>query len=388
MRDFLIDAGRPACPSSILSPSRSHTWEIRYTKQGSAPFVRPTQTRVHRLLPLRSRGASVACQAVTRETCGPKGVETVNDLDRMLERWTGAGLITPDQAQAIRAAENRDGGDSRAIPALAEVIAYVGAIFVLSAGAFIASRIWSDLAAEEQLGLLGLATGVLWAGGWWMRGGHSPVRHRLVTVLWFLSAGGMGWLADVAASDLWDLENGYALIIGLALTLYGGLLYLYRRTSLQQIAVAGGVVFLCGGISDIAGGDDWFGLLLWAAGVAWIALARIGLLTPARTGFALGAIGALAGPEVVVINFFESRDGWGLALGMISAAALLYLSVSFAEMVLLVCGTVGLFVFLLQIIEEYLADGLGGPLALLVAGIALLLVALMTVRLKDRVKHE
>ncbi|MDQ3661866.1 MAG: DUF2157 domain-containing protein [Actinomycetota bacterium] len=311
----------------------------------------------------------------------------MNDLDRMLERWTGAGLLTSEQARAIRAAENRSGRASPAIPALAEVIAYVGAILILSAGAFIASRIWSDLAVGAQLGILALTTGVLWAGGWWMRNDHNPVRHRLVTVLWFLSAGGMGWLADVAASELWDLENGYALIIGLTLSLYAGLLYLYRRTSLQQIAVAGGVVFLCGGLSDIAGGDDWFGLLLWAAGAGWIALTRAGVLTPRRTGFALSAAGVLAGSEaVVIVNFFESPDRWGLALGLISSAALLYLSVSFAAMVLLGFGIAGLFLFLLQIIEEYLGDGLGGPLALLIAGIALLLIAILTVRLKERVK--
>ncbi len=310
----------------------------------------------------------------------------MNDLDRMLERWRDAGLITADQAQAIRAAEKRDGGASRAIPALAEVIAYVGAILALSAVAFIASRIWSDLAVGEQLGLLALATGVLWAGGWWMRGGRNSVRHRLVTVLWFLSAGGMGWLADVAATDLWDLEDGYALIIGLALSLYAGLLYLYRRTSLQQIAVAGGVGFLCGGLSDVAGGDSWFGLILWVAGVGWIALTRAGVLAPSRTGFALGAVGALTGSEAVVFEFFESPNGWGLALGLISTAALLYLSVLFAETVLLGLGAAGLFIFLVQIIGEYLADGLGAPLALFVAGIALLLVALVAVRLKDRAK--
>ncbi|CAN5430020.1 hypothetical protein BH18ACT16_BH18ACT16_12510 [soil metagenome] len=310
----------------------------------------------------------------------------MNDLDRMLERWTGAGLITADQAQTIRAAEKRNGRASRGTPALAEVIAYVGAIFALSAVAFIASQMWSDLGAGEQLGLLALATGILWAGGWWMRGSRNPVRHRLVTVLWFLSAGGMGWLADVAATNLWDLENGYALIIGLALSLYAGLLYLYRRTSLQQIAVAGGVGFLCGGLSDVVGGDSWFGLILWVAGVGWIALTRVGVLTPGRTGFVLGAIGVLTGSEAVVFEFFESPNGWGLALGLISAAALLYLSVSFAEMVLLGLGAAGLFIFLLQIIEEYLADGLGAPLALFVAGIALLLIALVAVRLKDRTR--
>jgi hypothetical protein len=310
----------------------------------------------------------------------------MNDLDRMLERWTDADLISSDQAHAIRAAETRAGFTSSGIPALAEVIAYVGAIFALSAVGFIASRIWSNLAVGEQLGLVALVTGLLWAGGWWLRGSNIPVRHRLVTVLWFLSAGGMAWFADIAATDLWDVEDGYALIIGLALSLYAGLLYLYRRTSLQQIAVAGGVGFLCGGLSDIAGGDSWFGWCLWIAGVAWIALTRIDKLTPGRTGFALGAVGALTGAQAVALQFFENPNGWGLALGLLSAAALLYLSVLFAEMVLLGLGAVGLFIFLVQIIGEYLADGLGAPLALLVAGTALLAVALVVVRLKDRTK--
>lgn len=74
----------------------------------------------------------------------------MNDLDRMLDRWTGAGLITGDQAPSDPGRREPRRRDSRAIPALAEVIAYVGAIFVLSAGAFIASRIWSDLAAENS----------------------------------------------------------------------------------------------------------------------------------------------------------------------------------------------------------------------------------------------
>lgn len=312
------------------------------------------------------------------------GRQPVNDLDRMLERWTDASLISADQARAIRAAESRDERPSRAIPVFAEVLAYIGAILAISAVVFIASQVWSDLASGAQLGLIALATGVLWAGGWWMREGNNPVRQRLVSVLWFLSVGGIGWLADVAATGLWDLGDGYGLIIGLALSLYGGLLYRYRRTSLQQIAVAGGVAFVCGGLSDLAGGDDWFGLLLWVSGVGWIGLTRVGVLTPPRTGFALGAVGVLGGAQAVAVEFFESPEGWGLALGLISAVALLYLSISFAETVLLGFGIVGLFLFLVQIVGEYLADSLGGPLALLVAGIVLLLVALLAVRLKDR----
>jgi hypothetical protein len=304
----------------------------------------------------------------------------------MLERWKRAGLITTDQARAIRAAEAREGDITRAIPLLAEVVAYVGAILALSAVVFIASRIWPNLHTGAQLGLLALATGLLAAGGWWMRGGLSPALRRLSSVLWFLSAAAMGWLADVLATRLLGLEDGYGLVIGTALLLYAGLLYRFRRSSLQQVAVAGGVVFACGGVSDFAGGDDWFGVLLWIAGAAWIALTRAGVLTPARTAFALGAAGLLAGSEAVVLEFLEAPDVWGLALGLTTSSALLYMSVSFGEMVLLGFGMGGLFVFSVQIIEEYLGDGLGGPLALFVSGIVLLVVALVTVRLRNRVR--
>jgi hypothetical protein len=99
-------------------------------------------------------------------------------------------------------------------------------------------------------------------------------------------------------------------------------------------------------------------------------------------------VGVLAGAEAIAINFFESPDAFGLILGLASAVVLLYLSVRLSEMVLFGFGTVGLFVFVLHFIGEYLADGLGGPAALLIAGIALLLVALVAVRLKDRAKPE
>jgi hypothetical protein len=308
----------------------------------------------------------------------------VDDLDRMLERWTGAGLITLEQARAIRSFEKRDPA-SRTVPSLAEVIAYAGAVCVLGAVAVIASRMWPSLTEMAQLALLTVATGLLWGGGWWARSDPNPVLQRLATFLWFLSAGGVGWVADVVATDLWDLENGYALLIGLSTSLYAGLLYLFRRTSLQQIALFCGVGFLCAGASDVAGGNDWFGLLLWVAGAVWIALTCVGILTPRRTAFVLGALGVLGGAEAVVIDFFETPEGWGLALGLISSAALLYLSVTLGQMVLLGFGTGGLFLFLVQLIGEYLAAGLGGPLTLLVAGVALLGIALVTVRLKDRV---
>ena len=204
----------------------------------------------------------------------------MDDLDLMLQRWTREGHISAAQADAIRAREARAGDPPRSVPIIAEAIAYVGAVFILSAATFVASQAWSDLGSQTRLAILTLATAALWAGGWWMREGREPMLRRLVSVLWFLSAGGLAWTADLVATDLIDIENGYALVIGVSLVLYSGILYLHRRSSLQQVALGFGALFTCAGLSDLAGGDDWFGPLLWLVGAGWIALTRLGRLTP------------------------------------------------------------------------------------------------------------
>ncbi|MDQ3618853.1 MAG: DUF2157 domain-containing protein [Actinomycetota bacterium] len=310
----------------------------------------------------------------------------MDDLERRLQRWLSAGLISESQADAIRASEEREANSSRSVPILAEVIAYIGAIFVLSAATFVASQVWTDLRSGAQLVVVVLATGVLWAGGWLLRTGRHPMTQRLVSVLWFLSAGGLAWTADLIATGLLDIEDGYGLVIGVPLSLYTGLLFVYRRTPLQQVALASSLGLICAGLSDLAGGDDLFGLLLWLVGVGWIVLTRAGRMTPLRTGYVLGAVGLLVGSQAVALKFLETTEAEGIVLGLISAGALLYLSVAFGEMVLLGFGIAGLFLFLAQAIGEYLGDGLGGPVALFVAGIILLMVALLSLRLKQRVE--
>jgi uncharacterized membrane protein len=308
-------------------------------------------------------------------------------LNEGLDRWTREGLITSEQARAIQAAEEERERTSftGSTPAVIEVIAYAGAICLLSGAYVIASRIWPRFSVIQQLLLLAIGTALLWAGGWWIRADPRPVFQRLATGLWFLSVGGVGWLAAAVSNHLLKANNSYSLIVGVSTSLYAGALWLTRRTSLQQIGLAGGVAYLCSGVSDLGGGGETFGIFLWIAGVMWIVVTRANFITPRRTGFVLGALGVLGGSEAVAINFFESTEWWGLALGVISSGTLLYLSVAFQEMVLLGFGTAGLFVFLVQVIGEYLADGLGGPLTFLVAGMLLLVIAVVTARLRNRV---
>ena len=309
----------------------------------------------------------------------------MKDLDEMLERWAHDGLITFEQARAIEEVETKRTVRAGSTPALAEVVAYAGAMCLLSGAFVIASRIWPGFSEVQQLLLLGLGTILLWAGGWWIRKDSRPALQRLATGLWFLSVGGAGWLATEVADHLLD-HDGNSLFVGISTSLYAGALYLKRRTSLQQIALAAGVAHLCAGLSAGLGQEtDWLGAFLWIGGAAWIVLAHAEILTPRRTAYAMGALGMLAGSEAIAIEFFESAEWWGLALGLISSAILLYLSIALREMMLLGFGTAGLFVFLIQVIGEYLADGLGGPLSFFLAGMLLLILALVTMRLRNRV---
>lgn len=268
-------------------------------------------------------------------------------------------------------------------PTLWEVLALAGAVLVTSAALFIATEETEELSSEARLAIALVTTLILLACGWWMRDDEHPRSRRLVSVLWFFSAGVFAAAVQLIVNDVLELEAAFGLVAGIPLFLYSGSLYLYRRMPLQQVAVAMSAVLICSGLSEGAGaegGQDWFGVLLWVLGAGWISLTRFGLVMPRRTGFALGSVGVLAGSQAVALEFFESSDTEGIVLGLISAGTLLLLSVAFGEIVLLGLGIVGLFVFAGQAIVEYLGDDSWSLLALLIGGMAVLLIGLVAVR--------
>jgi hypothetical protein len=162
-------------------------------------------------------------------------------------------------------------------------------------------------------------------------------------------------------------------------------LWRLRKTAPQLVGVFAGLAFLTAGISDVLGGDDPFGILLWAVGVVALISARLDLISPERTAHALSSIAILVGAQWAAFELFTNTHGWGLALGLASALGLQGLSVAWRSLVLLAFGSAGVLLFLPQIVDEYFGEAIGGTTALLVSGVALLAVALVAVRLRDRV---
>jgi uncharacterized membrane protein len=308
----------------------------------------------------------------------------MDELERLLRRWEASGIITPAQAEEIRRHETSARPKPR-IPLIAEALGYLGAALVLSAALALAAQLWSDLAVAVRITVLLAVTALLLLAGWSIRTSVEPAFRRLASFLWLAAVAGVGFLADVVASDALDIETGFSIAIGIAMTSLAAALWLLRRTAPQLVGVFAGLAFLIAGISDILGGDDAFGILLWVVGVIALVSARLEFVSPERTAYALSSIAVLVGAQWAAFEFFSDTQGWGLALGLASALALQGLSVAWRSLVLLALGSAGVLMFVPQIVDEYFGDDIGGTTALLVSGVALLAVALVAVRLRDRV---
>jgi len=309
----------------------------------------------------------------------------MDDLDRRLERWREAGIITAGQAKQIRDTETALRSPRR-VPLIAEVVGYLGLAFVLSAAAALTSQLWDDLGLGTRITLLVAATVGLLLGGWSIRSSREAAFERLGSFLWLAAVGGTGFLADVVATDGLDLDTGFSLPTGIAMTALATGLWMVRRSTPQLVGVFGGIAFLVAGISDLLGGDDAFGVLLWAVGIGSLILTRRTIMAPERAGYALAGLSIFVGAQWAALEdgFLDVR-GAGLALGLASAVALQGISIAWRSLVLLGFGSAGVLLFLPQIVDEYLGDTLGGTVALLVTGAALLGLTVITVRLRDKV---
>lgn len=309
--------------------------------------------------------------------------------DEHLQEWLQAGLITDEQAARIRAHESaaaaRGSGQSR----IAEALGYLGGALALVAVTVAVDQFWANLEVWGQAALLAVLTVMLLAGGWWIRDRSEPPIRRLASVLWFLSAAAFAAFVHSAVGDGADLDDEVAvLVVAGATTVYSAFLWRVRPTALQHIALAlstaatlFAVLFLREGLIS----EDFVGVALWGLGVVWLLLTWGGLLQPQRTGYALGALGALAGAQGLAVG---DLDVWGNGLGLATAAVMILASVAVNSLVLLALGSVGAFVFVAGTVFRYFGDTLGVPIALFLVGLALVGAALLITRLRPRVAEQ
>jgi hypothetical protein len=273
------------------------------------------------------------------------------------------------------------------ISLLTEVVAYIGVILLLSGGVAAVGQQWNHFSAWGHVAAFAGAAAFLFLVGFMLRGVREPAIRRLVSVLWFLSvacvAGAAGYLVHgVILSPAGPDGGATALSVGLAASLYAVALWLARRSAPQDLALfAGLIILICGIVAVAASGHTDAALLadalaLWGFGLAWGWLGWRRYIEPMWLTVPLGALLALVAPSLALHPY-----GWMYAIGILTAAAAMAISVPLRNTVFLGMGAVAMFGYVTGVVMTYFRGSLGAPAALSITGALVIGVAAVTARL-------
>jgi hypothetical protein len=293
-----------------------------------------------------------------------------------LDIWVAERVISRADADAIAAFESGrvPVPRGRGVTPVTEALAYLGAALAVAAGGTVVGGEWDGLSTAGRIVIPGAMWLLLFGVGWWIRGATSPPHARLARGLWLLSAASLAWTVSSVVDDGLRAER-WPLWSGAAVVLFAGALYLARPGTLQQVALIGGVILLAVGLAEDS--PTAMGVGFWSIGAAWILLGWRRLLVQPSTASTVGSLLALVGALVFSIEN-EEVGAW---VSVLTAAGLIAVSVGIRHTAVLVLGAVGLFFSTFGTIQQYVEGTTGIAIGLLVAGVAVLTLALVVSRL-------
>jgi hypothetical protein len=315
----------------------------------------------------------------------------------LLDRAVAAGVLSPEQAAAVVALDpaldpalDTPAGTGRRRAVLAEVLGYVGGALAVVAALFLGAELWDELGPWPRVVLLGAVAAVCLAAGA-VLAGPDGAAGRLGGFLWAAAVVAVAGTAAVAVDGLLAAESGTSALVGAGAALVVAVLLWWRHPAvLQHLATfVAAVATLLTALDRLGDGPvGWGGPALWALGLAWLAASALprsaprrsprsggGIWRPAEPGWVLGALAVVAGPL-----FAQNGRGAWLVVGAVGAAALVVAGVRVRRPWVAAVGTGGVFLTVPLAVAE-LFDTRIGPLAgILVAGLALVAVAVVLTR--------
>jgi hypothetical protein len=309
-----------------------------------------------------------------------------DDLQERLRGWVADGLITPEQAARITAAEStgthpaRRPGPARPdrIGFVAEALGYLGATLAAAAGFLALQGLWPDPPAWAELSFAAAGVVVLFTAGALLRPGADPAPNRLQGVLWALSTGSLAAFVALLADRVLDVaDDATAPLAAATASLYAYVLWLRRRSAVQHLVLFAALTVTVGsGIAWL--GDDlesWApGAGIWLLSAVWAALALRGRLAPALAAEVAAAVGLMLGAVLTM------GTAGGTVLALATIAALLAGGVVLRKVWLLGVGAVGVLQVVPRAAARYLPDTVAAPLTLLTVGVVLVVVAVRLAR--------
>lgn len=244
-----------------------------------------------------------------------------------LDEWVASGLVTPEQARAIREHEVARRGPHAAValqpspeagPSLVvEALGYLGGVVMLIGAGILTGMLWPDLSVPLRLALIGAAALSLIGAGFAVPERLGEVAGRVRSVLWALGVAATAGFFSVFSTEVLDRYDEHALVvIGPLTAVVAGALWWLRRTWLQQLALLAPLLVSAMGVGmELTSTDSsWGGALVGATAACWAALSWAGRLEPRVPGVAFGALGAVLGALAMPSDV-------GIALALATAVA-------------------------------------------------------------------
>jgi len=330
---------------------------------------------------------------------------SARSIEAQLRDWVAEGLVTPQQAEDLRAFESMraptstyaqapehtvDAARTAApprIPIAGEVLGYVGGALAIAALFAIVTQYWHDLGSGGQLALAGIVSAACMFGGWMLSASEPPQAKRLGGFLLFVGTAAVGFFAGLAAEFIPFLHTGsMSLVIGGATAVAVGFaVWLVRKTSLQLVALSLALAYLV-----LAAQLQWFadGLIFIGGsyliiGIIWVILGELQVLSPRTTAWAMGSLAILSAPQIMSFEQWGEGDGY-LILGCVVSLALLGAALWLNRGGPLGFGAAGIVIYVPQLLYELFENTIGVPVALLVAGVLLVMMSAVVIVVRPR----
>jgi hypothetical protein len=299
-------------------------------------------------------------------------------LERHAHEWVEAGLISPDQADAIGEFEHLgEHAAPQRLPLIAEVASYLGSVLALMGGAVAVGQRWDDLTVVGRIGI-GVAVALVGfvAGTSVMRVGEAGTT-RLGSYLWTLGAGGVAMAAAVLVDEVDPNAGGWLpLIAGAAVLPIGLGLWRNLDRPLQFLTAAAGFGSMFGGLAELTDVAVWKGgTALMIAGAVLVVGAALGRLVPHLVVLAVGSSTAYVGAFMLG----DYNEHLGPAMALATAAVVVLGAIREGLVPLLVLGVVGSLIATQALLATTFTGAMSSMIVALI-GLAIVVIAVLQTR--------
>ncbi len=318
-----------------------------------------------------------------------------------IEEWVGEGLISPEQAEALKRRETESATVS--LPARRvkadEIFVYLGSLVIFLALAFLVGLNWRTLGSAGRILSVLLPTVVMLALGWRLRGSERARLRRGAQALWLGGCLLSGLVSGVTFYEL-ELITEVPLLVLVSCVLatgVAGVAFVLVPSIAQSVAF-----HLCGSAA-------FFTFLIWLEETfpplnPWRNL-MVGLVTGglflalsewlrARERKRLVVVSRMFGALIILGSpYFLSMEKYAVAwhktamevIAFLTSIAFIAASVKRQSQTFLYGGAAFLLFLITYVNFEHFADRIGMPITLLIIGAALIGLGLGTGRLSKRI---